>query len=188
MRVNLTDKYKNTLYFLIFNKAYLGPDFRVLDRSVYPFILGKRHKNSYYDLYPNLMCLKNSLEILENIILDRGHIFFVGGEVALNTSLLCLAKTPQFNINVIPWDFSQITKIKDFDLLVLNDVNKISQLEIYSKMRPYVGVNCFTTEDLSYLLNLNLQNTILLNWYLYILIYSCRKGLYSRIKKKKNEI
>lgn len=188
MKVNLTNKYKKTLSFFISNKAYLGPNFSILNKSIHPFIFGKRSKNSYYDLTINLMGIKNSLEILENVTVQRGTILCIGGDINVTSILLCLSSFPHSHVYVMAWDFSHIAKVSQFDLLLLHEVNSISQLESYNKMRPYVGINCFTTRDLSYLFNLNLQEQVLLNWYLYVLIYSFRKGLYFRKKKKRNEI
>ena len=188
MRVNTTSKYKKTLSFFISNKAYLGQDFNVLNKSIHSFILGKRNNYSYYNLHFSLLGVKNSLEILENIVSQRGDISFVGGDTSINSILLCLSNLPQSNIFTMPWDFSHISRSHNFDLLLLHEVNSISQLESYNKLRPYIGINCSTTKDLSYLFNLNLQDQSLLNWYLYVLMYSCRRGLYFRKKKKKNEI
>lgn len=188
MRINSRTKYKKTLSFFISKKAYLGKDFCGLNKSLYPFILGKRDKNSYYDLNVSLMGIKNSLEILEGIIARQGIVFSVGGDLVINSVLLYLSNLPQSNILVMSWDFSRITKISHFDILLLHEVTSISQLESYNKMRPYIGINSLTAEDLSYLFNLNLHNAIVLNWYLYVLVYSYRKGLYSRVKRKRNEI
>ena len=185
MRANKTLKYRKALSFLIYNKGYLESSNLTIDKSFYPYVLGTRDNSIYYDLPRNLMGMKNTLEIIQNILVDQGHIFIVGGTIELSSTLLCFYNVSKCNITIMPWKFSCISKNKNFDLLFLHEINPSSQLEVYNKMLPYVGVNTFNTKDLSYIFNLNFKNTALQNWYLYTLVFSFRKGIYSCIKKKK---
>lgn len=184
MRVNKTLKYKKTLSFFIHNKGYLRQHSNCLDKSMNSFILGKRNKTFYYDTHSSLIGINNSMKVLENILSHKGNIFFIGGDIPLIKSLLCFSKNEQTNIKVLPWYFSNITKLKTFDLLFLHEVNKKSILESYNKTAPYIGVNSFNFKDLSYIFNLSIDNKVLLNWYMYVIILSCRNGLYRSINKK----
>jgi len=188
MRSNQVIKYRKILSFLISNKGYLGPLHINVDRSIFSSLLGTRNNFIYYDLQNTITGTKNVFEIIEKMIVHRGRLLIVGGSLNINSILLCLSNIDKSNIAVIPWCFSSISRMEKFDLLLLQEVHARSQLEAYNKMRPYIGVNSLTSRDLSYLINLNLKDPVLLNWYLYLLVFSCRRGFYYRIKNYRNEI
>nr|YP_011008389.1 ribosomal protein S2 [Syringoderma abyssicola]WBP70360.1 ribosomal protein S2 [Syringoderma abyssicola] len=188
MRTSTQIKYKKFFPTFVSNKAYLGPCATLVDKSLHPFLLGKRGGFSYYDLQASFLGVKDSLDVLENVVIDRGKIFFVGGTLSFVSVLLCLPLSPESGVKVGPWDFSQITKTKGFDFMFLHEIDKKAILESQGKTIPFVGVGSTSVAGISYPFNLNVEESVLANWYLYAVINSCRRGMYRRVKLKNNEI
>nr|YP_009672628.1 ribosomal protein S2 [Dictyopteris divaricata]QDB64113.1 ribosomal protein S2 [Dictyopteris divaricata] len=189
MKSRVGIKYNNILPFFVKNQGYLGPNMVSVDKSLYPLLMGKREGSVYFNLNINIVGIKNSLQVLEDIVVSGGKIFFVGGAITSIPVLLSLtlAQPEDLNIKISPWNFSKISNTKDLDLLILHEVENKSILESQSKTTPFIGVYCSTVKGVTYPINLNFENIMLSNWYLYSIVCSCRRGLYRR-NKKINEI
>lgn len=188
MRVSAkTFKYGRLYSFFIQNKAYLGPEVSSLDKSVYPFLLGKRQSVCYFDVSSGIIGLQCGLRVFSGVIAKRGKVLLVGGEVPFISPLLCLHVPSYLYLAICPWDFSQIRKKKNLDFLVLHEVEAEAISECESRTIPFMVVGGSNSRGATYPCNVNLNNSILSNWYLYAISGSCRRGLYLR-NKKFNEI
>lgn len=188
MRLYITKlKYKNFYSVFIDNSGYICKNIRGVDKSLHPFLIGRRDKIYYLDAWSNIIGLKDSFKIVCNVVSDRGKVLFLGGDISFASVLLCLSDLKSFNIMISPWDFSQIRSKLNLDLIVIHEADNISILESESKFAPYIVVNGKNIRGVSYPFNICLENPILANWYLYTLINSCRKGFYLR-NKNYNEV
>nr|YP_011008075.1 ribosomal protein S2 [Dictyotopsis propagulifera]WBP69941.1 ribosomal protein S2 [Dictyotopsis propagulifera] len=180
-------KEEKIIFFLLNHKAYLGPTIKLLDKSVFSFFLGKRNQNSYYSVNSSYIYIKISLKLLSKIVSKKGKIYLVGGTIPFVALLLYLSIPKYFYVYVYPWKFSQIKKSSKIDFFILHEICKKSILESENKNIPFIGVNCFVSNNVPYPFPISLENNFLKNWYLYCIISSFKKGLYYQ-KKKVHEI
>lgn len=172
-------KYKNFCSVFVGNSGYVGPNIGCIDKSLYPFLVGYRHKICYLDIWASLGGLKDSFEVLCGVISNRGKVLVAGGDLPFVSILLCLKDS---NVVVTSWDFSQIRNRLNLDLVLIHEVDNMSILESDSKYNPYIAVNGKHIKSVPYPCNISLKGPTISNWYLYSLLNSCRRGLYLRNK------
>lgn len=196
MRTSIIKKYEKISSHFVQHKGYLGPFSPLFSgNSLYPFILGVRDNSYYYDLIQSLPPMKSGLNVLENLLLKKKKIIFLSGNNSLNTlteeeSLLFSKKfliPKKLNIIMIHYSFCSIQQIKDKNvgLMLTHNINEPAIFESEGKTIPFIGVGCPSISGVTYPFNINLENSDLANWYLYVLFGLFRQSL---CKKKKNEI
>ena len=118
--------------------------------------------------------IRATLEVLENLIGQGGDILFVSDSPIILKNVFYNSNS----LNCIKWKRDGLSKFKEVDLVFLNDIGKENLVEAHRKYLLLVGVGSPTTSgSMSYLFNLNIDNTFLVYW-LFNPVYSAsRRGM-----------
>lgn len=184
----LNKKHSRLFSLLIGSSGYLVPfpcnEYSPISKTLHPFLLGKRNIYYFYDLEKSLYGIRATIEILKNIIANRGKILFIGNDVSMQSHF-----GQDSNINFIKWKRGSITKSKDADLVILTSVEKENLVEAHRKCLLVVGVGSFTMSKISYPFNLNIESPFLSDWFFGTMYRSYVQGKrMGKRSKKKNQI
>nr|YP_009454535.1 ribosomal protein S2 [Endarachne binghamiae]AUG32971.1 ribosomal protein S2 [Endarachne binghamiae] len=169
------------LSFLIGSSGYLVPrpynEYVKISKTMHPFILGKRNIHYFYNLEKSVYGIRATMEVFKNIISNEGKTLFISNSFPLSQRFV---KEP--NINCIKWKRGVLAKSKDADLVFLDGVEKENLVEAHRKCLLLVGVGSPTMSKISYPFNLNIESSLLTDWFFGIIYTSYLKG---KEKKKK---
>ncbi len=180
----LNKKYARLLSFFVSYSGYLVPrpsnEYVKISKTIYPFLLGKRNIQYFYDLEKSLYGIRATMEVLKNIVSNKGKVLIISNSVIFQ---------PRYdlenNLNCIKWKRGSLTKSKDADLVFLSEVNTENLVEAHRKCLLLVGVGSPTTSKISYPFNLNINSPLLSDWFFGALSIACIKGTRLTNNKKK---
>nr|QWK44979.1 ribosomal protein S2 [Analipus japonicus] len=180
----LNTEYTRLLSFLIGSSGYLVPrpvsENVKISKTMHPYLLGKQNIHYFYNLEKSLYGIRAALEVLKNIIGEGGEVLLIGDSAALHS---IYKKEP--NINCLRWKRGALSKMKNVDLVVLNNISKENLVETHRKKMLLVGVGGSTTSKMSYPFNVNVESILLSHWFFSIIYTVCGQGI--RLKKSKNK-
>ena len=179
----LNKKHARLLSFFIGSSGYLVPrpynEYVKISKTMYPFLLGKRNINYFYDLEKSLYGIRATMEVLKNIVADEGKVLFISDSLILESRFSFEA-----NLNYIKWKRGSLAKSKNADLVFLSGVEKENLVEAHRKCLLLVGIGSPTMSSISYPFNLNIDSYLLSDWFFGALYTSCLQGT-RQVKKKK---
>ena len=173
-------KHERLLTFFINSSGYLVPrsfDKCVkLSKTMHPYLLGKRDIEYFYNLEKSLYGIRASMEVLKNIVANKGKILFVS-----NLSRLKSRFDLESDINFIEWKRGSLVKSKYTDLTFLTGIEEEKLIEVHRKCLLLVGVGSSTMSKISYPVNLNIESSLLTDWFVSLLYISYIQG--KRVKE-----
>nr|YP_010372539.1 ribosomal protein S2 [Myagropsis myagroides]UPE50176.1 ribosomal protein S2 [Myagropsis myagroides] len=168
-------KNRAILSFFVGSYGYLVPrsknDDVKVSKTIQSYLLGKRNLYNLYNLEKSLYSIRATLEVLETMINSEANILFIN-------SLPLVTQRLDENISIysIKWKRGVLSKFKKVDLVFLCDITKENLVESHRECLLLVGVGGSTTSRMSYLFNLNIEDTLLSYWFFNVVSAICRRG------------
>lgn len=176
----LNKKQARLISFFIGSSGYLVPrplnENIKISKTLHPFLIGKRNNYYFYNLEKSLYGIRATMEIFKNIVSNEGKIFFISDSLILHERF---AKKP--NIHCIKWKRGSLAKSKKADLVFLDGIQEENLLEAHRNCLLLVGIGSFTMSNISYPFNLNLESSLLSDWFIGLLYTTYIQG--KRLKK-----
>ena len=161
--------------FFVGSCGYLVPRFKSdnvkISKTIKPYLLGKRDLCHLYDLEKSLYCIRATLEVLETMIEQDSDILFVN-----SSPILKYAFDKNINMACVKWKRGVLSKFKGVDLVFLSDIREENLVEAHRECLLLVGVGSSTTSRMSYLFNLNMEDTLLSYWFFNLLTIISHRG------------
>lgn len=181
----LNKKHARLLSFIIGSSGYLVPrpsnEYVKISKTIYPFLLGKRNINYFYNLEKSLYGIRATMEVLKNIVANEGKVLFISNSRILHPRFVL-----ETNINSIKWKRGSLAKSKEADLVFLGGVEKENLVEAHRKCLLLVGIGSPTMSQIAYPFNLNVESPLLSDWFFGVLYTACVQG--TRLSKKKEKV
>ena len=178
----LNKKHSRLLSFFIGSSGYLVPrpynEYVKISKTMYPFLLGKRNINYFYDLEKSLYGIRATIEVLKNIVANEGKVLLISNSLTLQPRFIL-----ESNIDCIKWERGSISKSKEADLVFLSKVEKENLVETHRKCLMLVGVGSPTMSKIAYPFNLNIESPLLSDWFFGTLYTTYVQGKRSGVNK-----
>lgn len=181
----LNKKHGRLLSFFIKSSGYVVPrplnKYVKISKTMYPFLLGKRNIYYFYNLEKSLYGIRATMEVLKNIVANEGKILFISNSLILQPRFSLEA-----NIHSKKWKRGSLAKSKNADLVFLSGINEENLIEAHRKCLLLVGIGSPTMSKIAYSFNLNINSSLLSDWFFGAIYTSCVQG--KRLQKKKKKI
>nr|YP_009330407.1 ribosomal protein S2 [Coccophora langsdorfii]ANS72179.1 ribosomal protein S2 [Coccophora langsdorfii] len=170
-------KIKNAaiLSFFVGSYGYLVPRLKnnngKISKTIHSYLLGKRYLYYLYNLEKSLYSIRAALEVLETTVDRGGDILFVNSSPILKQAF---DKNP--SVTCIKWKGGGLSEFKKVDLVFLCDIAKENLVESHRECLLSVGVGSSTASKMSYLFNLNIEDTLLFYWFFNVVFVICQRG------------
>jgi len=163
------------LSFFVSSCGYLVPrsknDDVKVSKTIQSYLLGKRDLYYLYNLEKSLYGIRAALEVLEMMIDSEADILFIN-----SLPIITQGFDKNISITCVKWKRGVLSKFKKVDLVFLCDIMKENLVESHRECLLIVGVGGSTTSRMSYLFNLNIEDTLLSYWFFNAVSVICRRG------------
>nr|YP_009154056.1 ribosomal protein S2 [Turbinaria ornata]AJF48244.1 ribosomal protein S2 [Turbinaria ornata] len=163
------------LSFFVGSYGYLVPrsknDNVKVSKTIQSYLLGKRDLFYLYNLEKSIYGIRATLEVLETMIDNESDILFIN-----NLPIITQGFDKNISITSVKWKRGVLSKFKKVDLVFLCDITKENLVESHRGCLLLVGVGSSTTSRMSYLFNLNIEDTLLSYWFFNVMSVICRRG------------